>query len=121
MLESAGRRVFFGADTMHIPELDDIASTFGPIDLVLLPINGLTIRPLMNKQVVMNAVQAAELTRALNPHLAVPIHYAFTGGPIREKLLLKKDPRPETYVDAAAALAPDTTVHVLEPGRALDV
>lgn len=119
MLEGAGSRVFFGADTMRIAELDDLARRFGEIDLALLPINGLTIRPLLNRQVVMNAVEAADLTRALRPRLAVPIHYAFTGGPLRDRFLLRKDPRPEMYVDAAAAVAPDTKVHVLHPGEPL--
>jgi L-ascorbate metabolism protein UlaG (beta-lactamase superfamily) len=67
----------------------------------------------------MNAAQAADLTRTLRPRLAVPIHYAFTGGPVRDRLLLKKDPRPEVYVDAAADIAPDTKVHVLRPGEPL--
>jgi L-ascorbate metabolism protein UlaG (beta-lactamase superfamily) len=119
VLESAGSRVFFGADTMRIAELDEIAHRFGPIDQALLPINGLTIRPLLNRQVVMNAVEAADLTRTLRPRLAVPIHYAFTGGPIRDRLLLKKDPRPETFLDAAADMAPDTKVHILPPGELL--
>jgi L-ascorbate metabolism protein UlaG (beta-lactamase superfamily) len=119
VIEGAGTRVFFGADTLHIPELDSLARSFGQIDLALLPINGLTIRPLLNKQVVMNAAEAAELTRALRPRLAVPIHYAFTGGPVRDRLLLKMDPRPEVYVDAAADLAPDTVVRVLPTGEAL--
>jgi L-ascorbate metabolism protein UlaG (beta-lactamase superfamily) len=123
VLESAGTRVFFGADTMRIPELDEVAHRFGEIDLALLPINGLTIRPLLNRQVVMNAAEAADLTRAVRPRLAVPIHCAFTGGPVRDRLLLKKDPRPEVYVDAAADVAadvaPDTAVHVLRPGQPL--
>lgn len=119
VLEGAGSRVFFGADTMRIRELDDVARRFGQIDLALLPINGLTIRPLLNRQVVMNAAEAADLTRVLRPRLAVPIHYAFTGGPVRDRLLLKKDPRPEVYVDAAADLAPHTQVHVLPPGEPL--
>lgn len=119
VLESAGRRVFFGADTMRIAELDEVAHRFGEIDLALLPINGLTIRPLFNRQVVMNAAEAADLTRTLRPRLAVPIHYAFTGGPIRDRLLLKKDPRPEMFVDATADLAPSTEVHVLDPGQPL--
>jgi L-ascorbate metabolism protein UlaG (beta-lactamase superfamily) len=105
MLEGAGSRVFFGADTMRIAELDDLVARFGEIDLALLPINGLTIRPLLNRQVVMNAVEAADLTRVLHPRLAVPIHYAFTGGPIRDRFLLKKDPRPEVFLDAAADVA----------------
>ncbi|WP_170223702.1 hypothetical protein [Nonomuraea turkmeniaca] len=51
----------------------------------------------------------------------MPIHHAFTGGPLRDRLLLKKDPRPEMYVDAAADLAPDTGVHVWSPGEPLDL
>jgi L-ascorbate metabolism protein UlaG (beta-lactamase superfamily) len=86
--------VFFGADTLRIAELDQIATRFGELDLALLPINGLAIRPLLNRQVVMNAAEAADLTAALRPRLAVPIHYAFTGGPVRDRILLKKDPRP---------------------------
>jgi L-ascorbate metabolism protein UlaG (beta-lactamase superfamily) len=119
MLEGAGSRVFFGADTLRIAELDDLVHRFGQIDLALLPINGLTIRPLLNRQVVMNAIEAADLTRVLRPRLAVPIHYAFTGGPIRDRFLLKKDPRPEVFVDAAADVAPDTKVRVLAPGEPL--
>ncbi len=111
--------MFFGADTLHVPQLDSLAREFGEIDLALLPINGLTIRPLLYRQVVMNAAQAADLTRALRPRIAVPIHYAFTGGPLRDRLLLRKDPRPKVYVDAAADRAPDTVVHVLDPGTPL--
>ncbi len=121
IIEAAGRRVFFGADTLRIAELDQIGRRFGDIDLALLPINGLTIRPLWNRQVVMNAVEAADLTRVLRPRLAVPIHYAFTGGSVRDRVLLKKDPRPQVYVDAAADLAPDTDVRVLDPGQQLTV
>jgi hypothetical protein len=36
----------------------------------------------------------------------MPIHYAFARGPLRDKLLLKKDPRPEVSVDAAADSLP---------------
>jgi L-ascorbate metabolism protein UlaG (beta-lactamase superfamily) len=119
VLQGDGRTVFFGADTLRIPELDDVRRRFGDLDLALLPINGLTIRPLGNRQVVMSAAQAAELTAALRPRLAVPIHYAFTAGPLRERLLLRMDGRPAPYVDATAELAPDTAVHVLDPGRPL--
>jgi len=63
----------------------------------------------------------ADLTRTLRPRLAVPIHYAFTRGPLRDKLLLKMDTRPEVFVDAAADLGPDTEVHVLDPGPPLTI
>lgn len=120
LLRGAGTSVFFGADTLRITELDDIARRCPDLDLALLPINGLRIRPAMNRQVVMDAEEAAELTAALRPRLAVPIHYAFTAGPIRERLLLKLDRgNPHHYRDAARDLAPDTGVHVLDPGAPL--
>ncbi|TMR08185.1 hypothetical protein ETD86_48865 [Nonomuraea turkmeniaca] len=50
---------FFGADSLRIPELDEVGRRFGEIDLALLPINGLAIRPLGNLPVVMNAAEAA--------------------------------------------------------------
>jgi hypothetical protein len=40
--------------------------------VALLPVNGLQIRPQLNKQVVMNADQAADLTAVLRPHLTIP-------------------------------------------------
>jgi L-ascorbate metabolism protein UlaG (beta-lactamase superfamily) len=120
VLQSAGTSVYFGADTLRIGELDEVGRRFPDLDLALLPINGLRIRPALNKQVVMDATEAAELTSVLRPRLAVPIHYAFTAGPIRDRLLLKLDRnRPDVYQDAVGDLAPNTTVHVLTPGQPL--
>ena len=104
---------------LRVPALDGIRARHGDIDLALLPVNGLTIRPLLNRQVVMNAAEAAGLAAALRPRLAVPIHYAFTAGPVRERLLLKLDRRTTPFVDAVADSAPDTAVHVLDPGQPL--
>jgi L-ascorbate metabolism protein UlaG (beta-lactamase superfamily) len=120
LLEGDGHTVFFGADTLHIPALHEVATRFPEIDLALMPINGLTIRPLLNKQVVMSATEAAELTALLHPRIAVPIHYAFTAGALRERLLVKLQ-RNDTaaYADAVAQRAPDTTVQILQPGRTL--
>jgi L-ascorbate metabolism protein UlaG (beta-lactamase superfamily) len=121
VLKGDGRTVFFGADTLRVPELDGIRARHGDLDLALLPVNGLTIRPLFNRQVVMNAAEAAGLTAVLRPRLAVPIHYAFTAGPVRERVLLKLDRRTTPFVDAVADAAPDTAVHVLDPGQPLVV
>lgn len=119
VLQRGGRTVFFGADTLHIPELADVATRFPEIDLALLPINGLRIRPLLNKQVVMDAHEAAALTATLHPTVAVPIHYAFTGGPVGDRLLVKHDGRPDRFVRAVADLAPHTHARVLDPGEPL--
>ncbi|MCP2321587.1 L-ascorbate metabolism protein UlaG (beta-lactamase superfamily) [Hamadaea flava] len=115
VLTGDGHSVFFGADTLRIPELDEVARRFD-LDLALLPINGLRIRP-FNRQVVMDAEQAAELTRALRPRYAVPIHYAFTAGPVGDRLFVRHERlRPDRFADAVAALAPETAVRVLETG-----
>jgi L-ascorbate metabolism protein UlaG (beta-lactamase superfamily) len=120
VLQGDGRTVFFGGDSRRIPELDEVAQRFPSIDLALLPINGLTSRPLFNRQEVMDAAQAAEFTAVLRARLAVPIHYAYTAGPIGDRVLLKLDRnRPDRYRDAASDLAPDTDVHILEPGEVL--
>jgi L-ascorbate metabolism protein UlaG (beta-lactamase superfamily) len=121
-LLSAGQRTaFFGGDTLLIPELTDIASRFPSIDAALLPINGLRIRPLLNKQVVMDAHEAAALTKLLHPAAAIPIHYAFTGGCLGDRLLVKHDGNPQDYQDAASDLAPGTAVHILAPGAPLTI
>src|SRR5689334_8628905 len=84
ILEANGLTVFFGADTLLIPELREVARRFPRIDVALLAINGLAIRPLLNRQVVMSAQEAAKLCGILRPRLAVPMHYTFTGGAVRD-------------------------------------
>jgi L-ascorbate metabolism protein UlaG (beta-lactamase superfamily) len=119
VLEAGGAVVFFGGDTLRIPELDEIAQRWPEIDLALLPVNGLAIRPALNKQVVMTAEQAGELCGVLRPRVAVPTHYAFTAGPLRDRLLLKYDGTPQRFERAAAQHAPATQVKILAPGQPL--
>jgi L-ascorbate metabolism protein UlaG (beta-lactamase superfamily) len=121
VIEGAGTTVFFGADTLRIPELDDVARRFPHIDLALLPVNGLQIRPAFNRRVVMTAEQAGELCTVLRPKIAVPIHYAFTAGPVRDRLFLKYDGTPERFQRAVADRAPATAVRILAPGQPLVV
>jgi len=56
-----GTRVYFAGDTDFIPEMGKIAC-----DIALLPVSG---------TYVMTAEEAAEAARALNPKVAVPMHY----------------------------------------------
>jgi hypothetical protein len=51
--------------------------------------------------------------------VAVPIHYAFTAGPLRDRLLLKYDGTPQRFQQAVARQAPDTQTHILAPGEPL--
>lgn len=117
VISGGGRAVYFAGDTMLMPELRTLPDRFSPLDVALLPVNGLQIRPQFNKQVVMNATDAAELTAALRPRLTIPHHYAFTGGPVGDRLMTKGDRDPAHFVTAARQLAPDCAVQVVGPGQ----
>src|SRR5215472_3662852 len=121
VVEGQGQSVFFGGDTLRIAELDEVARRHPRIDLALLPVNGLAIRPAFNRQVVMTAEQAAELAGVLRARVAVPIHYRYTAGPIRDRLLLKYNGTPERFADALAATEPTVQAKILEPGEPLIV
>ena len=98
MLQASDFTVYFGGDTLLIPEFSDIPHRFPKVDVALLAINGLQIRPLGNQQVVMNPQDAAELCRIIHPRYAVPIHYAFTGGPVEDAQTLKYARTPEALL-----------------------
>ena len=120
-IEGDGQAVFFGGDTLRIAELDEVARRYPRIDLALLPVNGLAIRPAFNRQVVMTAEEAAELAGVLRPRIAVPIHYRFTAGPLRDRLLLRYNGTPERFATALRAAAPTTQAKILEPGKPFTV
>lgn len=123
MLQANGLSVYFGGDTLLIPELGEIPQRFGQVDVALLALNGLKIRLLGNRQVVMNAQDAAEFCRLIRPRYAVPIHYTFTGGPIMNTLVLKYAGKPEVvlreFQQAVSQRVPETVVRILAPGEPL--
>jgi L-ascorbate metabolism protein UlaG (beta-lactamase superfamily) len=121
LLEGSGKTVYFGADTLLIPELREITTRFPRIDLALVPVNGLILRPMLNRQVVMNALEAAELCALIRPRIAVPIHYAFKGGRIMDTLVLKYSGTAEEFKMAAQVRAPETQVRILAPGEPLTI
>jgi L-ascorbate metabolism protein UlaG (beta-lactamase superfamily)/quinol monooxygenase YgiN len=125
MLQACGFTVYFGGDTLLIPELGEIPQHFPSIDVALLAINGLQIRELDNMQVVMNPLEAAELCRIIRPRYAVPTHYTFTGGPVTDAQTLKYAGTPEELVlafqQAMIQKAPETEARVLLPGEPLIV
>ncbi|WP_410626616.1 MBL fold metallo-hydrolase [Amycolatopsis sp. cmx-8-4] len=116
VIQAGGRTVFFGGDSLRVPELDTIPERFGHVDLAILPTNGLCIRPLNLQQVVMDAEEAAGLTAALKPTLAVPHHYAFHSGRLGDRMITKGDQDPRHYADAVARLAPEIEVRLVLPG-----
>jgi L-ascorbate metabolism protein UlaG (beta-lactamase superfamily) len=116
VLRSGADAVYFAGDTMLIPELREIPQRLGHISLALLPTNGLRLRFAGDRQVVMNADEAAELTAVLKPELAIPHHYAFTSGWLGDRIVTSSDRDPVHYQHAAKQLAPETTVRIVEPG-----
>lgn len=121
MLRTADLTVYFGGDTLLIPALDELATRFPRVDLAMLAVNGLRLRPLLNRQVVMDPREAARLCAILRPRYAVPMHYAFTGGAIHNHLVIKRNGTPEEFAAAAVRLAPETVVRILPPGEPLRV
>ena len=116
LLRQEAATVYFAGDTLYVPELDEIPRRFGAVTVALLPTNGLRIRPLLDRKVVMDADDAARLTAALDPDVVIPHHYAFTSGALGDRLLTRKDRDPENYRRAAGRVAPRTEVRVLPPG-----
>ncbi len=121
VIDGTGGTVYFAGDTLFIPELEQLPARFPHIDLALVPVNGLRIRPLFDKKIVMDAEDAGRLVAILRPALAIPHHYAFTSGPVGDRLLTKGDRDPQHFVDAAARIAPDVPVRVIRPGQRLDL
>ena len=121
VIQAGGRTVFFGGDSLRVPDLDTIPERFGHVDLAILPTNGLCIRPMNLHQVVMNAEEAAGLTAALKPSLAVPHHYAFHSGWLGDRMITKGDQDPRHYADAVARTAPDVDVRLVLPGTPVTV
>jgi L-ascorbate metabolism protein UlaG (beta-lactamase superfamily) len=116
VVQGADRTVFFGGDSLKIPELDELPSRFGSFDLALLPTNGLCIRPAGGTQVVMDAHEAADLAATLRPTVAIPHHYAFTSGRLGDLLITSGDRNPTHFADAVAAVAPEIDVRLVLPG-----
>ncbi len=119
-LQCEGFTVFFGGDTLLIREFEEVARRFPNIDLALLPISGLTIRPLGNKRVVMDANEAAQLTALLKPKVVVPIHYRYQAALYRRPLI-RYERDPSAFAKRVEELVPQVDVRILVPGEALHV
>jgi L-ascorbate metabolism protein UlaG (beta-lactamase superfamily) len=121
VIQAHGRTVFFGGDSLRVPELDTLPARFGHIDLAILPTNGLCVRPMNHQQVVMDAEEAAGLTAVLKPTLAVPHHYAFHSGRLGDRMITRGDQDPRHYADAVARIAPGIDVRLVLPGTVVTV
>jgi len=121
VLQAQERTVFFGGDSLRIPEFDEIPTRFGVVDLAILPVNGLCVRPANLAQVVMNAAEAADLTAVLRPRVAIPHHYAFHSGWLGDRMITRADQDPRHFADAVARIAPEVDVPLVLPGMTVVV
>jgi L-ascorbate metabolism protein UlaG (beta-lactamase superfamily) len=90
VLELGPRRYYHAGDTDHVPELESIRT-----DVAFLPIGG---------TYTMDVPEAAGLARAMEPGLAVPMHFGFVVGEPEDA---------ERFRDAAAPVP----VEILTPVR----
>jgi len=76
IIEIQGIRIYHAGDADFIPEMKDLS-----VDIALLPVSG---------TYVMTAAQAAEAALAINPELAIPMHYGAIVGSEQDALDFKQ-------------------------------
>ena len=76
IVEVDGVRIYHAGDTDFIPEMKDLK-----VDIALLPVSG---------TYVMTAEQAAEAALAIQPKLAIPMHYGAIVGDDKDALAFKE-------------------------------
>jgi len=120
----------YGRNTVYLIEIDDVrichlgdlghrlddtdAETVSSVDVLLVPVGGRT---------AINAAQAAEVVRQLEPRYVVPMHYAIPGlklelDPVdrflKEMAVIAGEPQPKLTLQASSGEY-ETKVVVLEP------
>lgn len=80
VLELGGRAYYHAGDTDHAPELDQIRT-----DVAFVPIGG---------YYTMDAHEAAALVKAMEPRLAVPMHFGFVVGSPKDAETFRDEARP---------------------------
>jgi len=76
IIEIQGVRIYHAGDADFIPEMKELS-----VDIALLPVSG---------TYVMTAAQAAEAAMAINPKLAIPMHYGAIVGSEQDALDFKQ-------------------------------
>jgi L-ascorbate metabolism protein UlaG (beta-lactamase superfamily) len=121
VIEVAGRTILFCPHFLKNEPLKQLKARFASIDLALLGINGLRIKPLLGRQMSMDPVDAARVCAELEIPVCIPIHYAFNGGWFSSTFLLSHKGTPQQFAEAARRLSPSTNVVTLSPGQPLVV
>ncbi len=121
VIEIAGRTILFCSHFLKDEPLARVKAQFPKIDLALLGINGLRIKPLLGRQMSMDPADAARVCALLDISICVPIHYAFNGGWFSSTFLLSHKGTPEQFCEAARRQSPSTNVVTLSPGQPLTI
>ncbi len=108
--------VYFAGDTALFDGMKELGDRFD-IDIALLPVWG--YGPNLRGD-HMTPRDAADALTKLRPRKAVPIHWGTFRplGKLWSRLNYFSDP-PYTFAGYAAHLAPDTEIHILQPGESL--
>ncbi|MBX6358283.1 MAG: MBL fold metallo-hydrolase [Micromonosporaceae bacterium] len=107
---TAGARLFFGGEIADVALLERYRAEHPPVDLALLPVNGL--RPPLGPPMVMNPAQAVAGASVLGAKVLVPVHDAHGHDPL-SKLFRTAG----TAADAVALAGADLTVVDLPTGE----
>lgn len=108
--EARGGRVFFGGEAAEVAPLRDYRAEQAPVDLALLPVNGL--RPLFGPRLVMDPMRAVAGASALGARALIPIHDAHGHDPLSRLFRTHG-----TGSDAVRLAGTDLRVHNLPTGR----
>jgi len=108
--DTAAARVFFGGEIAEVALLERYRAEQPPVDLALLPVNGL--RPLFGPRLVMGPAQAVAGSSALGARVLVPVHDAHGHDPLSRLFRTNG-----TASDAARLAGPDLLVTDLPTGE----
>jgi L-ascorbate metabolism protein UlaG (beta-lactamase superfamily) len=109
---TGSQRVYFAGDTDLFPEMDGLVPD---LDVALIPIWGWG--PSLGRGAHLDPRGAAEAIRLLKPRVAIPIHWG-TYRPFIHRSRAGFLSRPAAaFAEAAAELAPEVEVRILQPGE----
>ena len=113
---TGSRSVYFAGDTDYFEAMSELAGA----DVALLPVSGWGAKVGPGH---LDPTRAAEALRLLNPRVAIPIHWG-TYAPMHWWLSRHQPPLEDpagAFAQAAARVAPDVEVRILQPGERTDI
>jgi L-ascorbate metabolism protein UlaG (beta-lactamase superfamily) len=119
VIEAGGWTVFFCGHLIEAPVLDEVARRWPQIDVALLPVNGLHVTILGWRQTSLDPDDAATVAARLQARIAIPIHFGFDGGFVKDTFVSIGHGTPAGFADAIRRRAMPVTPVPLAPGQLL--